>query len=124
MVTDVQRGPLLVSESIEPSISTDKFHDWYRNVYINEVSHLKGWRRTSRFENTMTGGQGRWFALHEFDEGSLTKSLKGALLGTSQETLAVQKASTKIDMARFKLARTYGNATNTWVDVKEVVLPV
>ena len=110
-----------MSESIDPGPNTEQFHDWYRKQYITDISRLKGWRRTSRFRNTM-GGKQKWLALHEFDEDSLRDPLKGSLLGSSQETLAMQKTFPFIDTARFRLARVFGNATSSWVDAKEMVL--
>ncbi|KAK0734685.1 hypothetical protein B0T26DRAFT_670945 [Lasiosphaeria miniovina] len=67
--TGDDRGPILVTEEIDPAnVTTDKFQEWYRDVYIGEVSAMAGWRRTSRFDNGM--GQPRWLALHEFEESS------------------------------------------------------
>ncbi len=65
-----------MSEAIDPAenITDEAFHTWYRQNYIKELSQRKGWRRTSRFDNTMgLGGRSqkpRWLALHEFDEKS------------------------------------------------------
>ena len=112
-----------MSEGIDPGANTEKFHDWYRSAYINEISQLKGWRRTSRFRNNM-GGKAKWLALHEFDEGSLREPLKGSLPGLSSETLTTQRGFPFVDIGRFKLARVFGSTTSNWVDTKEVTIQV
>ena len=125
-VASEERGPLLISEAINPAENlTDKsFHDWYHQIYIKEVAQTKGWRRTTRFQNTMArngtgGGSGRWLALHEFEDGAFESSGKGiaSLLGQSKETKQVQDTAKGIDIAPFKLARQYGNTTVPWGDI-------
>ncbi|KAH8896894.1 hypothetical protein GQ53DRAFT_760978 [Thozetella sp. PMI_491] len=105
-----ERAPILVSEAIDPADNTtDQFHAWYRETYIKEVSKIQGWRRTSRFENTMGGGgaapqnstnaKPKWLALHEFE---------------SSQTKTVEQTARKLDISLFKLVRVYGNKTAPW----------
>ena len=121
-----ERGPLLVSEGINPArnISDQVFNNWYRQTYIKEISQVKGWRRTSRFDNAMRGNLPRWLALHEFDQGAFEGVTKiPALLGTCQETKDIERGATKIDIALFRLAREYGNNTISWGN-NDVQVPV
>ena len=116
----------MVSEAIAPAAGTTEaqFHEWYRTVYINEVSQLEGWRRTSRFENRM--GQPRWFTIHEFEEYAFYDTNKSApltsLLGTSDKTKEVQKSATKLDLAFWNLTRVYGDGTVPWGRLGEDVI--
>ena len=109
----------MLSEVIDPAAAmTDaQFHEWYRNVYITEISMLEGWRRTSRFQNKM-GGASRWFAIHEFEEYAFGDTNKSApvtsLLGASDKTKEVQKSAKKLDLAFWNLTRVYGDGTVSW----------
>ncbi|KAK3314407.1 hypothetical protein B0H66DRAFT_631100 [Apodospora peruviana] len=111
------RGPLLVTESIEPTgMTPDQFDEWYRDVYIYEVSLMEGWRRTSRFSNGM--GSPKWFALHEFEESAVfeanTTGKISGLLGKSDETKEVEKAAKMVEIALWKLVRVYGDGAAAW----------
>ncbi|KAK3369586.1 hypothetical protein B0T24DRAFT_708314 [Lasiosphaeria ovina] len=119
--TGDERGPILVTEAIEPSFKTnpvnytDFFEDWYHDTYIGEVSRLPGWRRTSRFNNTMAGGP-RLLALHEFDESAFDANATKipGLLGISADTKYVQGTAKSIEMALWRLVRVYGDGTVPW----------
>ncbi|KAK5653681.1 hypothetical protein OQA88_8711 [Cercophora sp. LCS_1] len=109
-----KRGPLLVTESIEPAnMTTDEFHLWYRETYIYEIAKIDGWRRTSRFD---TRGQPRWLTLHEFEERSYAdgKTKITELLGESAEIKEVGKKAKRLDMALWRLVRTFGDENAAW----------
>ncbi|KAK3987990.1 hypothetical protein QBC44DRAFT_309844 [Cladorrhinum sp. PSN332] len=114
VTTGDERGPLLVTETIDPgTIPTAQINAWYRDTYINEIAKTEGWRRTSRFE----GGsrQPKWFALHEFEDGSFVNSTKiSGLLGSSTGPKDGGRSIRKADLALWKLARLYGNSTGSW----------
>ncbi|KAK3370576.1 hypothetical protein B0H63DRAFT_514649 [Podospora didyma] len=113
--TGDERGPILVTETIDPAkISADQFNSWYRQTYIKEISQLKGWRRTSRFDNGMA--QPKWLALHEFDQSGFdanTTKISG-LLGKSKETKDIEKSAKKIELALWSLVRVYGDGKASW----------
>jgi hypothetical protein len=102
--------------------ATDKFHAWYRQTYINEVSQIRGWRRTTRFDTGVgngpsTGNIPRWLALHEFDEWSLDNvTTLSTLLGKSKskETKDIEASMKNLDITLWKLMRVYGDATAPW----------
>ncbi len=132
LTTIRDRGPLLISESIDPAenVTDQAFNAWYRQTYIKEVSQLKGWRRTSRFENTMRGNgargeEPRWLALHEFEDGAFEGTGEiVSLLGQSEETRAMEKNAKQRKIMPFKLAREYGNRAIFWGDVEEEIVVV
>ncbi|KAK0649237.1 hypothetical protein B0T16DRAFT_127457 [Cercophora newfieldiana] len=112
--TGDDRGPLLVTETIElaSSSAATSFHNWYTSTYITELSMIDGWRRTSRFSI----GTNKWLALHEFEQRAFeaeTTKVSG-LLGKSQETKDVEKAAKKVDLALWKLVRVYGDKNAAW----------
>lgn len=108
------RGPLLVTETIQPAANTTKaFTDWYQSTYITELSLMDGWRRTSRFD---VGG-GNWFALHEFEQRAFdTKKVKieGLLGKRSDETKEVERTATSVKLAIWELVRVYGDERDSW----------
>ncbi|KAK0611345.1 hypothetical protein B0T14DRAFT_500469 [Immersiella caudata] len=112
--TGDDRGPLLVTETIElaSSSATTAFHNWYTSTYITELSLIDGWRRTSRFS---VGGT-KWLALHEFEERAFeagTTKIPG-LLGKSEATKNIEKSAKKVDLALWKLVRVFGDKNAAW----------
>jgi hypothetical protein len=112
-----------VSEAIDPADKTeDQFNRWYRQTYINEISQIRGWRRTSRFDTGIgsgprNGNLPRWLALHEFEEWSLDNATTlSSLLGKSKskETKDIEASAKKIDMTIWKLMRVYGDPVAPW----------
>lgn len=115
-ITDIyriDRGPLLVTETIDSgNIPAERVDKWYRETYINDLSGIKGWRRTSRFVGSQ---QPKWFALHEFEDGSFGANIKlPGLLGNSSGTKEIANSVKKADLALWRLVREYGNATTAW----------
>lgn len=109
------RGPLLVTETIQPAANTTKaFTDWYQSTYITELSLMDGWRRTSRFD---VGG-GNWFALHEFEQRAFdtkkVKKIEGLLGKRSDETKEVERTATSVKLAIWELVRVYGDERDSW----------
>ncbi|KAM7214726.1 hypothetical protein V8F06_009891 [Rhypophila decipiens] len=124
------RGPVLVSESItqDREISDEKFNKWYRTTYINDISVMKGWRRTSRFNNTMRAGganakaQPKWLALHEFDEGAFDGYTDVVtLLMASDGARSMSVGAEQLGVTLFRLARQYGNKTISWGNTENLV---
>ena len=113
MMNHAERGPILVTETIDPgSATSEQINNWYRQTYINDISKIEGWRRTSRFEGSR---QPKWFALHEFEYGSFGNSTKiSGLLGNSTGNSNVGKLIKKADLALWKLMTLYGNSTTGW----------
>ncbi|KAK1825798.1 hypothetical protein QBC39DRAFT_38934 [Podospora conica] len=108
------RGPLLVTETIQPAANTTKaFTDWYQSTYITELSLMDGWRRTSRFD---VGG-GKWFALHEFETRAFdenTTKIEGLLGRRSEETKEVERTAKSVNLAIWELVRVYGDSKGAW----------
>lgn len=125
------RGRFLISEAIEPvADTTDAFHHWYCTTYINEVSSILGWQRTSRFElvfkkeNPDDPNLGkvvipRWLTLHEFTNLPELAGGGSTLLGSSDETRDMEKSARKIDVAPFRILSEFGDHKSPWVDAKE-----
>ena len=78
------------------------------------MSQLKGWRRTSRFDNGMA--QPKWLALHEFEQSGFDANVTkiSGLLGKSKETKEIEKSAKKIELALWSLVRVYGDAKGSW----------
>lgn len=125
------RTSFLISEAIEPADgSTDPFNEWYRGSYIDHVSKLPGWQRTSRFklvfkkENKDESGKPKpitptWLALHEFKSGSFDEgSIKG-LLSQKRDAKEIEKTAKKIDVAAFEMMSRFGDKEAIWVDGDE-----
>lgn len=108
------RGPLLVTETIDlgPNLTVEKFHEWYRENYIYELSKLEGWRRTSRFD--ISGG--RWLTLHEFEESAFPPNTTAvtSLFGDPEKYQDLVKAARKIDLGLWRLVRVFGDGTAGW----------
>lgn len=116
------RGPLLVTEAIDlgSNITVDKFHEWYRESYIYELSKLDGWRRTSRFD---VGGGGfgsaanpRWLTLHEFEQHAFEPNATTitSLFGDPEKYKDLVRSARKIELGLWKLVRVYGDGTAGW----------
>lgn len=130
------RTGVLLSEAIEPSDdSADRFHEWYRNDYIKEVSQMSGWQRTSLFklvfkkENKNDPHTGKnttptWLALHEFQPGSIRNPQDlPTLFSQSESVRTISEQAKKVDVAAFELLSSFGDAGKRWMDVEETVLP-
>ncbi|KAK4222762.1 hypothetical protein QBC38DRAFT_503724 [Podospora fimiseda] len=125
VTTGDERGPLLVTETIDPgTISTAQINTWYQETYINEIVKIEGWRRTSRFDGGSTR-QPKWFALHEFEDGGFfgNNSTKiSGLLGGSVGPKDGERLIKKADLALWKLVRVYGNSSDGWGNGEDEII--
>ena len=108
--------------------AADDFQQWYREEYMKEISQLKGWRRTSRFQNGRAGpppsgdnspenSSPRWLALHEFEEDSLDDTRHiSSLLSQYKHAADANKNAREPEISLFRLMRVYGDSTTVWQD--------
>ncbi|KAF2788681.1 hypothetical protein K505DRAFT_314477 [Melanomma pulvis-pyrius CBS 109.77] len=78
-------GRVIKSTAIQPGPGMDcEFDRWYREEHLEQVSHMSGWRKSTRFElifkvqsndDLKREEAPKYLAIHEFEEGTEVKRM-------------------------------------------------
>jgi hypothetical protein len=102
-------GKVIKCTAIQPGLGMeDEFNRWYREEHLEQVSHMPGWRKSTRFDlifkvqshdDSNREEAPKYLAIHEFEEGTEVNRISKE--EWTEWTKRMVKAAVKIDEGTF-----------------------